>query len=231
MQCKSLLLLSFLVATGALAAPAPFQLKETVTVPRGWVRRSTVDGSAPVSMKLGLRRDGMAALQSRLLEVSDPPHPDYGMWLSREEVQARLSPSDVSRRAAEEWLASNGIEVSKRSDAGDYLSFDTTFAQARELLGGADYAIYEHLDTRETIVRTTSYSLPRDVAEHIDVVYPSTNFGGAKANKAPYRMMDKADFAEDNKPHVQPLNAGSASNVAPDAAVAPPDCMLRETTR
>lgn len=223
MQLHSLVALAVLAASGSLAVPAPADLltKETVIVPRGWVKRGSVDSSRKVTMKLGLARRGIADLQERLQQIADPDHEHYGNWLSLEQTHAYLKPSDVATRAVDDWLASHGVTITKRSDVGDLISFETTYAQARSMLGDAEFSVYESLETREQIVRTSSFKLPRSVHEHIDIVSPSTNFGVPKAQAAPYKFMGEVDPTVP-APHIQPLATGAAD---------PKDCQLKYTTR
>lgn len=43
------------------------------------------------------------------------------------------------------------------------------------------YHIYRHIETGERIIRTTSYSLPEGVYDHIDLIQPTTMFAQFKA--------------------------------------------------
>jgi tripeptidyl-peptidase-1 len=45
---------------------------------------------------------------------------------------------------------------------------------------GAKYHVYKHSATETTLIRTTSYSLPSILHDHITVVTPSTYFGHPK---------------------------------------------------
>ncbi|KDN46654.1 subtilisin-like protein [Tilletiaria anomala UBC 951] len=199
-------------------------------------------------MRIGLTRRGIHDLEARLEQISDPKHVDYGKWLSKDDVDAFLAPSVESKRAVEDWLASHGInvdQISKRSEPGDYVAFETTYAKARAMLGNADFATYQHAQTHERIVRTTAYSLPREVHEHIAIIHPSTNFGsGLKGQSAPYKDLGYVTLessAGGSAGNIQPLTAGTPmGNAAPapkgsekgkgsaqsGQTQVPPDCIL-----
>ena len=41
---------------------------------------------------------------------------------------------------------------------------------------GTKYHVYKHIDTETTLIRTTSYSLPSALHDHVTVITPSTYF-------------------------------------------------------
>ena len=49
------------------------------------------------------------------------------------------------------------------------------------MLLGAQYKIYRHAHTNESLVRTTSYALPSALHDHVNVVAPTTFFGVPQA--------------------------------------------------
>ena len=49
---------------------------------------------------------------------------------------------------------------------------------------GAKYNVYHHPASSEHIVRTMSFSLPREVHSHVDLVAPTTYFGTLRAMRA-----------------------------------------------
>jgi tripeptidyl-peptidase-1 len=49
---------------------------------------------------------------------------------------------------------------------------------------GNKYNVYHHAKSGETVVRAMSYSLPRELHSHIDVVAPTTFFGTMRSMRA-----------------------------------------------
>ena len=88
--------------------------------------------------------------------------------------------------AVDAWLLYHGIDPShmstRRTQSGDWITIRVTVEQAERMLG-TKYGIYEHDSTRESVVRTLSYSLPKELHNHIDVVAPTTYFSTIKSMK------------------------------------------------
>lgn len=162
-------LLSFvtLAMTGiALAAGSalPLVVKESVTAPSNWIRRGPAPDSHVLDLHFGLKQRAMDDLETKLLDIADPDSASYGQWLTKENVDSYMQPRAESAAAVKRWLSGHGIQDRKRSDAGDWMSAQMTVAQARSVLG-ADFSIFENRETGEQLVRTTEYSVPRDIHE------------------------------------------------------------------
>ena len=86
----------------------------------------------------------------------------------------------------------------------------------------AEYRVYKHIDTGETIVRTTSYSLPSVLHGHISVIAPTTYFGTMRAMKSHLLIQEPVDD------QVSPLLAQSARADVPDicASEITPACLF-----
>ncbi|PWN28386.1 subtilisin-like protein [Jaminaea rosea] len=197
-------LLPLLLASLALAAPssspyAPssFIRKDSIAIPAGWAKRAPATGNEVVHLHLGLAKRDQLGLEARLQQISDPDHADYGKWLSADDVAEYFSPSAETRSIVSRWLQAHGVEeshVTKRSDMGNSISFSVPLAQARAMLGDADFAYFQHRDSGEERFTATSYSLPREVAPHIDAVFGLANFARGASFRAPYKMVMDDDL-------------------------------------
>ena len=108
-----------------------------------------------------------------------PGTPRYGAHLSKEEVDELITPSSTTVESLEAWLVYHDIDpISSlsRTDAGDWVTVTIPVAKVEDMLD-AKYGVYKHVDTGETVVRTTSYSLPGVLHEHVSVITPTTYFG------------------------------------------------------
>ena len=118
---------------------------------------------------------------------SDPSGtPRYGGHLSKVEVDELIAPSTTTVESLEAWLAHHDIDpVSSlsRTDAGDWVTVTIPISKVENMLD-AKYNVYKHVDTGETIVRTTSYSLPDVLHEHVSVIVPTTYFGTMRAMRS-----------------------------------------------
>jgi tripeptidyl-peptidase-1 len=86
-----------------------------------------------------------------------------------------MTPSADAMEAVTTWLASEGVTVQALPGHGDWISFDTTVAQAGRLFN-ASFSTYHHTNTGTTQVRTMSYSVPAHLKEHIELVHPMTTY-------------------------------------------------------
>lgn len=76
------------------------------------------------------------------------------------------------------WLSSHGVDVKtevSRNSAGDWISVRLPLSRV-EMMLDTKYHIYRHKRSGEEIVRTTTYSLPRSLHSHIDLIQPTTMF-------------------------------------------------------
>ncbi|EIW76307.1 tripeptidyl peptidase A [Coniophora puteana RWD-64-598 SS2] len=173
------------------AAPKSFRgcshkLKESIAgPPHGWTPVAAAPKDHVIDLKIALPQPNFGTLEKHLWEVSDPSHTRYGAHLSKEEVDELMSPHPESLSIVDEWLASHGFDESQlvRSPAKDWVTIRVPVVVAEEMLG-TTYHIYEHSASGDSIVRTTSYSLPEVLHDHIDLVQPTTMFARFKPMKS-----------------------------------------------
>lgn len=118
----------------------------------------------------------------------------YGNHLSKEEVESLIAPHPTTVSLVDSWLSHHGLNPS-RTTAGDILTFAVPVSVASKMLN-ASYNVYFNPATDSYVIRTQSYSLPSDLKGHIDVVAPTTYFGGLQA-------MKKTSFLQ---PDVEPID-------------------------
>ncbi|KAF9450673.1 subtilisin-like protein [Macrolepiota fuliginosa MF-IS2] len=177
-----------LAITGSVLAKdadCHFKLKESVALPRGWVKHGLPPADHNINLRIGLPQPNFKLLEQHLYEVSDPFHERYGQHLSKEEVEALVAPHQESLDSVDKWLASFGIGEgdAQRSPAKDWVKLRVPVALAEKMLN-TTYYVWKHLESGDYLVRTTSYSLPVDVHAHVDVVQPTTMFGRFKGSKS-----------------------------------------------
>ncbi|KAI0796218.1 peptidase S8/S53 domain-containing protein [Abortiporus biennis] len=160
-----------------------------VEVPKGWELHGPAPADHRFTMRVGLKQDKFEDLVSTLYEVSDPFHPKYGKHLSKEEVESLVAPHPETVDIVDSWLLAHGVdpEMAERHNGGSWVTVTVSVEQASRMLN-ATYNVYKHGQTDDYVVRTTSYSLPRVLHEHIDVVTPTTYFGTMRSMKATSRI-------------------------------------------
>lgn len=212
MQILSLLVKAAVVARIVLATPLArrwddLEVKHAwVDIPAGWERHTDAPLDHVLNLKISLKQDKLDDLIGHLYQVSDPTHPRYGAHLSKEDVDALIAPSSDSVDLVEAWLNHHDVDPSavQRSSAGDWLSLSVPVSQAEHMLG-TKYSVFFNPSTSTYLVRTTSYSLPKAIHSHVNVVAPTTYFGSMKKMKTTsfvdpaIQAISDADITEQRK--------------------------------
>jgi len=179
---------------------SPYVVKETHFVPRGWVETGVPNPDHVLNIKIGLKNKKFAELEQHLYEISNPSHHRYGQHFSKEEVDNLVRPDESASALIDEWLKDNGIESSQcsYSSAKDWVSVSLPVSQVENMLD-TKYSVYKHEDGT-SMIRTTSWSLPEHLHEHISTVQPTTVFLRASpklltALESPDVELDAGDFA------------------------------------
>ncbi|KAJ7223937.1 tripeptidyl peptidase A [Mycena rebaudengoi] len=159
------------------------QVKENVPIPGGWIRIGRPPSHHRIRLRIGIFQQSFQVLENILYEISNPSHPKYGAHLSKEEVEKLVAPHPASLESVDQWLTSYGIPKSNlvRSPAKDWVSVTLPIPLAEKMLNTASitYWTWEHT-SGDTLVRTTTYSLPMHLHQHIELVQPTTMFSRRK---------------------------------------------------
>ncbi len=125
-----------------------------------------------LTLQISLKLQNIDQLEEKLKAVSSPDSPDYGKYLDADDVKELFSPSEQSRTAVTAWLKDSG--VTDFVDDGFNINFAANVATANAMLGSR----FQHFMVQGVRkIRTLEYSIPEMLAEHIDVVSPTTFFG------------------------------------------------------
>ena len=106
-------------------------------------------------------------------------------------MEAFVTPTDETTKLVTDWLSENKISTTKISPAGDWLGFSVTAQQAGELLD-TEFATFQHGDSGETSIRTMAYSVPADLADHIELVHPTITYVHPKCVDVQTEMLNCA---------------------------------------
>ncbi|KAH8977866.1 tripeptidyl peptidase A [Lactarius hatsudake] len=190
----SLVLVAF--ANVASGAPPTLTLRQSIASPRNWVDLGRAPPTHVIPLRIALPRPRFLELEGHLTEISDPLHERYGKHLSKEDVEALVAPDASSVDAVHEWLESHGIkkEACHRSPAGDWVTVRLPVAQAEKMLG-TEFRVWKHTQDGDVLVRTTEYSLPAHLDEHIELIQPTTAFNRAKGQRTTFRFSPAPEMA------------------------------------
>ncbi|KAG6826949.1 hypothetical protein H0H92_013786 [Tricholoma furcatifolium] len=184
-------------------------------VPRGWEYRSPAPEDYKFDMRIALKQHRIDDLIANLWETSDPNHPRYirftsldlpsdevyryGQHLTPAEAEALVSPHPDSREAVDAWLQYHGIpseNVAYSTGGGEWVTIRVSVAEAERMLD-TKYNVYDHPASSERVVRTMSYSLPRELHPHVGVIAPTTYFGTMRSMRATSFLGPKPDQEEE----------------------------------
>lgn len=132
-----------------------------------------------MEMRIGLKQLSNQDAHDVLMETSDPTSPKYGQHWSPEEVFEAFAPSEETVQAIITWVTSTlEIDMERLSlgPSKGWLSFQPTVGEAEKLLS-TEYWLYEHESQESMAAGVDHYSVPEDLAEHIDFVFPAVVLG------------------------------------------------------
>lgn len=203
MKVSSLGLLAvFFAPAFAARKPCVHKVKESIYAPpRGWVKHGSPPSDHTIRLRIGLTQPNFTVLENHLMEISDPDNERYGQHLSKEEVDRLVAPSENALSLVNEWLSEHGFsdEEIERTAAKDWVTISVPVSKVEKMLDTTFY-VWKHDATGDHLVRTTSWSLPEDLHEHIEVIQPTTLFSSWKG-------MRSTIFWDDSQEHAKALPA------------------------
>ncbi|KAI4677832.1 Tripeptidyl-peptidase sed2 [Alternaria sp. BMP 2799] len=173
--------LSFIV--GSLLAVRAFAepFERLFEVPEGWKLQGPASDAHTLKLQIALTQGDTAGFEQTVMDISTPSNPKYGQhYESHEEMKRMLMPSEETVSSVSSWLKSAGIE--KFETDADWVTFRTTVGVANELLGTKFSWFVSEESTPRKVLRTLEYSVPDEIADHINLVQPTTRFAAIRAN-------------------------------------------------
>ncbi|KAH8984902.1 subtilisin-like protein [Lactarius akahatsu] len=172
-------------------------------VPKNWVAIGPPPLGTTIDLYIAVKPRRENALVDTLYKVSQPGHPRYRAYLTKEQVADLVAPRPQSLELVNSWLEHHGISSSSVSmtHGGNTLMLKAVPVTQANTLLGASYQHYRHVDSGEIIVRTVGYSLPAPLHWHVLTVAPTTSFVPAPAAwKTPQSRSDRAVNSTSGEP-------------------------------
>jgi tripeptidyl-peptidase-1 len=181
--------------------------RRDVEFPTDIVKRSPVDSSLVLPMRIGLRQSNLDKAEEWLMEVSRPRSSKYGQYWTQEDVLKAFQPAQDSVDLVGQWLETAGIAKNRitHSENKQWLAFDATPEEA-ERLTHAQYHEYEH-PKGYAMVGCEEYFIPRHLQEHIDYITPGVKRSivtGPGITKRSFRSSSSRGPANWNPPRLRP---------------------------
>ncbi|KAH7067243.1 peptidase S8/S53 domain-containing protein [Paraphoma chrysanthemicola] len=166
-----------LLAGSSLAEP----FEKLFATPEGWKLQEAAAESQPLRLKIALKQGDAQKFEQAVMDMSTPSSSNYGQhFLTHDEMKRMLLPSADSTSAVSAWLEAAGINNAELD--ADWITIKTTVGVANKMLDTQFSWFISSEKTPRRALRTLEYSVPEDVAEHINLVQPTTRFAAIRAN-------------------------------------------------
>ena len=118
-----------------------------------------------------VQQRNMEHLTRIMHDVSDPFSPNYGQYISGEQVAA-MTMNPEGRDAIVSYLITHGAAVTSETLSGDYITAQAPITVWEKILDTEFFTFHQRQFDRsvEEIVRAEKYSIPIELDEHIDCV-------------------------------------------------------------
>ncbi|KAF2824812.1 subtilisin-like protein [Ophiobolus disseminans] len=152
-------------------------------VPEGWSEVGAPSADLKMHFRVAVRSADRSLLERTLMDISSPSSPRYGQHLKRHELKDLIKPRAESSDAVLSWLEQSGIEARDIHNDGEWINFAAPVKRAEEMMG-TSFKTYQSSVRRNVLkVRSLSYSVPKEVRSHIDMIHPITRFGQLRAER------------------------------------------------
>ncbi|XP_041121530.1 tripeptidyl-peptidase 1-like [Polyodon spathula] len=142
---------------------------QNTSIPEGWSNAGRVAASDQVQLTFALKQRNVRELRELLGRVSDPDSPQYGKYLSLEQLSSLVQPSELTQKVVWRWLESHGVQDCHSVETQDFLQCAMPARVAEKLLPGCEFSRYAN--GHQSLVRSpVPYGLPDELSEHLDFV-------------------------------------------------------------
>lgn len=166
-----------------------------------WRRTRRLEGHVKIPLRVGLTQHNVHMLPDYLMSVSDPESPSFGKHWTHEMIVDAFAPSSEANETVHNWLTASGFDADRLRLAYNkaWIEVDDATVEEVEALLAAEYHVYVNTDGDETAGTDNpvcshpvsdsrssacqSYSIPDDVARHVDIITPTVQ-GNNKLSKS-----------------------------------------------
>lgn len=172
---------------------------------KGWKKISLASPHAQVTVGFVIHQNNLDIIDYIFESVSEPSSPEYGQYLTKDQVrELTFDLESVSRTI--EFLTAHGFSEIEGTSDGDYVKAKVSVAKASELFGATFYE-YGHSARNQTIFKTESFSTPEDLKDAVVHIAHLSHF----PEIAPRRMVS-ASYSGNTIPSLVKSEYGISSN-------------------
>lgn len=179
---------ALLLSASVVVAIQPFE--ELSEVPRGWSLVGTAEDATAIKLRLSLKQQNVDKFYEEMIAVSTPDNAKYGQHYEGLELRSLLAPTDETSNTVISWLLDNNI--TSIADDGDWVVLQTNVGAANKLLN-TEFQWFRNADEKTPVLRTLQYSVPDEIASHINFVQPTTRFGGIQKLKSTVQIVEDGE--------------------------------------
>lgn len=144
------------------------------SAPRGYKLAGLADDTERVDLIVALKQKNLDKLEKKFWAVSDPTNPEYGQFMTGQEIQDLVAPNPKIRNKVATFFRQFCDEV---VDNGDNLRASCSAGQAREMLHTSFFKFKGHKQMKAKLVKAMGeWSLPHHIAKHVDFIDGVSNF-------------------------------------------------------
>ena len=159
MASSLLMLLSLIGASFAATSVSSMRVLQP-TYSCGWHMDGVIEASQPVSFTVVLEEPDLGQIHSLALEVSDPSSPNYGNYLTMDQVAALSAPEPHHVQAVTSWLDGHQIAYTR---VVNQFQITTTVKHAEMLLNTTFHAV-THGSLKQSVIHARQSMLPCSLA-------------------------------------------------------------------
>ncbi|KAI9653319.1 MAG: hypothetical protein M1821_007643 [Bathelium mastoideum] len=136
-----------------------------------WKKSESVDPDSIIPVRIGLAQTNLHTGYNRVLEVSHPTSPSYGIFLTSDEVTHLFAPKHETAKAVYDWLVDSGIPAAsiKRYVNQGWLAVNMPVRKTEGLF----WTKYFEMESGDTVrLGCDEYHLSKQLSEHVDYITP-----------------------------------------------------------
>jgi len=198
------------IATNIVTLEPEFSDFEDIATGKGWTKLERADPAAELSMIIALELRNVDILEKRLVAAATPGTPDYGYWLTKDEITEMTSPEQSAIDAVLAWHGS----TLEHYHEGGFIKRTVTVAEAEHLLN-SEYYVFEHTNGDHVIRMISEYGVDSSVAPYISFASPSVRFPASSEMESTLTF-EKLDTDLSSPPNDDFYDSISRSESQPD---------------
>ena len=147
-SCLFLVLSPLFLFSISSAIPSPNHVVFEKRQDTEWTKTGKPNPRTILPVRIGLSGTNLEHGHELLIDVSNPPSPNYGKHWTFDQVNSAFAPSQATVNATTTWLQESGIAGRRitQTRSGGYLTFDATVDELEGLLK-TEYYLYQHPDS------------------------------------------------------------------------------------